>query len=434
VHRLSQPRLPLKFHAEELFIAAHSSTLAQMATIDTVASWISSAERLNKTIPDKTLDDWAQDNSKAVRTLRENLLDSTSGAIPLMLNLFSVQYPTTGGPQVRGDIVAYVDGVRAMLGLALLNQAWLEVAYSHNKVYSKNIQDSSIRIVHQAYEWIGASYPTPAHQPSQFLHRVGTSAALVGLNRPTLPGERGQVLVTQSRSDVDWLLTQLTYPRKNAWKSLTIQDYMKAEELNFVFEDPASVRRVIAKERFDGTRWEVRSEAISIAGNEKAISTVVHYSEVCNIFKCSVSKKESALRDKLWETQFMYHRNEVETNNWGMPALMDPELIVQERDGIIVYDRSSETAIDGTRVISLWISNEYQTSYDYRAVDTATSEQVISFSGSSSNILGTVTDSDAVILQAGYQTNMGFVVRQSVMVADLFEGSKAVQMVLHIDN
>jgi len=349
-----------------------------------------------------------------------------------MLNRYSIQFPTTGGPEVRNDIVSYIDGVRAALGVALLNQAWLEQKYEPNAVYSKNIQDSSIKIAHQSYNWIGASYPTPAGKPSKFIHRIGTSDAMVDASKWLLPGEKGRILKTQSRSTVDALVNLLTEPNSNAWEGQTIQQYMAAHGIVFSFKDPASVRREIAKERMDGTRWEVRYEEISIQGNSKVTRTIAAYSEVCNLFKCSVSDRQRAIREDLEATQYMYYLDQVETNGWGMPALMDPRLIAQERDGIVITNRT-QSLVSGAygpqQNVLLQVSEEQGTvldDYDFRVVDPVTGQSIqeCTFSGKPSFFLSEqeIPESGALTLEAGYGSRMGFVVRQSVVVFNLLPG------------
>ncbi|KAL3938517.1 MAG: hypothetical protein SGARI_001713, partial [Bacillariaceae sp.] len=123
-------------HADAKFDNAHRSTLESIAIIEEIAIRVSQAARGEfGEQPLETLNAWADTNSQCVAVLRRLLLDGTSGAIPLMLELLSIKHPTTGLIHVRSHIYDYVDGIRATMGIAAMNQAWLQEQPTEIGVY-----------------------------------------------------------------------------------------------------------------------------------------------------------------------------------------------------------------------------------------------------------------------------------------------------------
>ncbi|KAL3910089.1 MAG: hypothetical protein SGILL_007829 [Bacillariaceae sp.] len=446
-------------HADSKFNTAHTATLKSIATIKGIARLVSrTASGEDGEQPYATLNDWAYDNYKDVAALEALLLDATSGAIPLMLELFAIKYPTTGLIQVRAHIVDYVDGIRATLGLAVMNQAWLQEQDSRIGVYGSDVEKYSLDIGNRMYETIGASYPVSADRAmgsGGFLHRVGEDRALVGRSYvrgsatkggpPQLPGEVGGLSKAETRKEIDSLVAIMNSSGAGVWNGVTIQDWM---EKNSVW-----IRGVAPNLFFDNVRhqqstsslrlkWTVTVDILTVQGNNFAWKTHTAYSKECPVPQWGSSscvdgaKKEAAniearLRSDVAESSARnYIKEGVSRNNYGMPALMDPDLIAQERDGIVVHRREQEVDSNGVQVITLSVVDHYGTIADgaYRAVDPATGKTLMCYFSDSSTILPAEKHIGQVILQAGYKMhgpgpsspgNCDLVVRQSTLVDDL---------------
>ncbi|KAL3913409.1 MAG: hypothetical protein SGILL_006503 [Bacillariaceae sp.] len=122
-----------------------------------------------------------------------------------------------------------------------------------------------------------------------------------------------------------------------------------------------------------------------------------------------------------------YYKEDVSMNGYGMPALMESDLIQQERDGIVTNTRKDEVDGDGVQVITLSVEDHYGNIDEgaYRAIDPATGKTVMCYFSDSSSVLPADSHTGQVILQAGYMIHgpsrgdCDLVVRQSALIDDL---------------
>jgi len=445
--------------AESDFKVAHGRTIDSVDLVEGLGRLIANQISQNNTDGCKSsylL--WGKDNWNAARSTRAFLNDPRSGAIPSLLNLYSIWYPTTGLSEVRSDIVNYVEGARATFGIALLNQAWLQEKCPELKgEYESDMKFIASKAMEQAYNLIGATYPVPAGKP--FLHRVGTGKALVdSTNRQLIRGEPGKAKTTQSRTEVNGLLGLLAAANTNAWKNLTISAYMEQMGFNSFlpaqksYNDPASVKHF---QNCGGTfcYWDYQNvdfTKLFMSGNKYQGSTHRAWrSEGCGSYKCRVKtikqakEKLSYYQNKLAREEHMYYREDVEENTYGLPALMNKKIIELERDGIQVHNQTETPGADGNSIITLSITGLGDSPFGfpcgvgscgYRGVDPKTGQEVIPFftKQTAPGQYWPLPDTRAIVLEAGYRTHIPgeFVVRQNMLVDRMDKETRKIGLVL----
>jgi hypothetical protein len=443
-------------HADAKFNVAHSATLASISLIGDVTRRVSSAATgENGKLPFSTVDMWAADNSRAASALRTALLDETSGAIHLLLELWSTKHPTADYISVRSQIVDYIDGVRVTMGLAAMNQAWLQEQNfpdpEQNKLiknYASGVVEYTLGSANTMYNIIGATYPISADRENPFLHTIGQEQALVSADRISWDGEGVSKAVTSVEQDS--LIKSLGSVDVDIWNGVTKQDWMN--ENGFLpfsldnrdfFESTFFIRNV--DQRPQGQYHSVRVFDVKIEGNTFVYGDYDIFSDKCAYIK-QCERAASVMRH--WydlvevqrvkpENQLHYIKN-VTMNGYGMPALMNQEYIAQERDGIVVNSRKQEITSSGVQKIILTVVDHYGSKADgaYRAIDPATGKVVMCYFSDSSSVLPADSHTGQVILQAGYmipdlvntQDACDMVVRQTTLVDDLEDGE--VQIVL----
>ena len=449
------------FNKESEFKATYRKILDNFANIQSVSKQITNIESGDYDKPTEAgLDAWKDSIHNSVTSLKFYMEDSTVGAMPLIMDLYSFQYPTTSGVEVRDSIVEFVDAVRLYLATALISQSWLVEYYPPADANTQDLIGMCTTIGNSAYNMIGAAYPQPYGKPTKFLHRVGTSSALITSSRYTYPDETGKIMKTQTRSEVDTMIKLMTATGSDAWEDTSIEQHMQKNKVNFYFSDPSSVKK--EKDSSDcyilTYYYRVYHTNVFIEGNKYKTSKTTDYKSGscatwCIDSSCaSCGTTESAhansekdeTKEELEKTQFMYYRDDVQINSYGLPALMDAELIAQERDGIQVANQTLTTSTSSS-VTRVYLTLETDHGYDYRMIDAISEETLFSFyettvSGKSVLMSNTLslddTDSSsleaygAVVLQAGYSRNIGLILRQQVLIQDLNDVADNVQVVI----
>lgn len=335
----------------------NSHRLADVAVqnIKTIAGSIAAAEAGTSAPTQFQLESWAKDNRNNIGALRSLLTNSLTGAVPLMLDYYQLKYPVSTGIETRTEVDGYLNGFRAALGVALLNQAWLTDAFASNALYDEGADSDARATVVSAYNMTGAPYPQlPDIQPG-FIHRIGTDWALVDKARPLFRGLASKVM-TQVRSEV-WAIYGTIGAGVNAPGGLRIDDYMDDIGVKRIFQDPSSVRIDKRDSFFECEVW-VRYDRLYIAGNARATDTPTAYNKkyACS-FGAATPNRESKAKEAELKQTFSSHEKvyklSVPTNAWGMPALTDADSIQGYRDGI---DVKSLTRGEGN-AISLAINN-----------------------------------------------------------------------------
>jgi hypothetical protein len=160
-----------------------------------------------------------------------------------MLDYYQLKYPVSSGIEVREQVDGYLDGFRAALGVALLNQAWLAEAFAPNAIYDEGAEKDARDTVIAAYNMTGAPYPQPPEDAAGFIHRIGTDWALVDAGRPLLSGEKARSM-TQNRSVVWSRYSALAIGQgaPGTAGDASLSEYMDSNAIKRSWRDPNSVR------------------------------------------------------------------------------------------------------------------------------------------------------------------------------------------------
>jgi hypothetical protein len=279
-----------------------------------------------------------------------------------MLAYLQVKYPVSSGIELREDIDGYLNGFRASLGVALLNQAWLAQQFAPNQLYDAEAERNAQAAVTAIYAIVGAPYPHPSAEPSGFIHRVGADWAMVDASRPQITGEAAKVW-TQDRGHVISIYDHMGVGVP-APGGQSIEAHMAEHGVKNWYADHTSVR-VDQKDLFFACRYDVNYNSQVIAGNRRVQG---HNNAWNGTFKgtfCGTSYNKvhreadgraAEVRAEQKQNHKAYYVTDVSTNAYGLPALMDERSIESYRDGIFVdaIDRG-----DGDRVTVSYDANGY---------------------------------------------------------------------------
>ncbi len=344
--------------ADSDFKNSHRDAKQAMTNLKTIASNIKGIEAGTEDPTQYQLESWAKDNRNNIAALQTLLVDPLTGAVPLLLDYYQLKYPVSTGIEVRDQIDGYLNGFRAALGIGLMNQAWLTEAFTPNGVYDEGAEEDARATVVAAYDLSGAPYPQPPSGPPGFIHRIGTTWAMVDLARPELEGESVRAM-TQERNEVWDLFTDIATATK-APGELTIRDYMNFHEVKRVFNDPSSVRIDHRDSFFECELW-VRHDEFYVGPDRAHQNTLTTYNRK---YACSfgaakprreAEAQEAYLKETFWANEKIY-TVDVPMNAWGMPALMEERAIDGYRDGI---DIESVNRAEGNAVTVTYDANGY---------------------------------------------------------------------------
>ena len=384
--------------ADSDFKNSHRLADVAMQNIKTIAGNIAAAESGLAEPTQFQLESWAKDNRDNIAALRSLLVNSLTGAVPLMLDYYQLRYPVSSGMEVRAEVDGYLNGFRAALGVGLLNQAWLTDAFAPNGLYDAGASSDASATVAAAYGMVGAPYLQPPSGPPGFIHRIGTDWALIDEARPMLVGENARAM-TQTRSKVRDLYITIA-AGVNAPGGLTIADYMDENGIKRVFNDPNSVR-VDSYKSLNRCEYWVRYEPLFIVGNTTGWSTVTTWNWKVNhpcgfVFTDPYGQahaEKARVQNTLSATEKVYSVN-VPTNNWGMPALMNERSITGYRDGI---DVEAVTRQAGNAVTLTYDAN----GYDWIQISDPATDVVLFTGGNQGRTLNLTTTSGAVEIVQG---------------------------------
>jgi hypothetical protein len=381
-----------------------------------------------------------------------------------MMDLLSIKHPATDySVHVRSQIANYVDGICATMGLAVMNQAWLQEQYDSLKVYSDPVMNYTLDAVTDIYNIIGATYPISADRELPLLHTIGQEEALVSYpylalhNWSTGPSDGGMTKISTTVQH-DNLIRSLGSADVDIWNGVTKQEWM--DKNGFIpFMNNTGERWPSTFFIFDinNRKWKMASRIFRevtlsrrvINGNifTKQYNSRTYYKVCrsnepgCNGKNDREAKDEETmlLKQQNREANRHYCINKVTMNGYGMPALMNPEYIAQERDGIVVNSCKQEITSSGVQKIILTVVDHYGSKANgaYRIIDPATGKVVMCYFSDSSSIylpiviqvksfsrLGTRSPETP----CGDRDACDMVVRQTTLVDDLEDGE--VQIVL----
>jgi hypothetical protein len=341
--------------ADSDFKNSHREADVAMQNLKTIAGNIAAAEAGVSEPTQFQLESWAKDNRDNIAALRSLLVNSLTGAIPLMLDYYQLKYPVSSGIEVRAEIDGYLDGFRAALGVGLINQAWLTNAFAPNALYEGGANTDALASVDAAYNMAGAPYPQPPSGASGFVHRVGSDWAMVSDDRPQITGQ--QPVKTQQLMEVRELYGA-TGAGANAPGDVSIEAYMAQEGVKNSYRPPEWVVVQSSGSMFECKDY-VRYSDIRIGGN--SLQEVQHTWWTSNGYWCPFPPngqtfgKQEELRNQFRQTEWAT-KLAVTTNAWGMPALMDERSIQGHQDGIEVH---AITRGDGDTVSVAYDPNGY---------------------------------------------------------------------------
>jgi hypothetical protein len=327
--------------ADSDFKNSHRDAVVAMQNIRVIASNLAAVEQGISEPTQFQLESWALDNRNSIGALKVLLMDSLTGAVPLMLDYYQLKYPVSSGVEVRAQVDGYLDGFRAALGVALINQAWLTDAFAPNAIYDDGAEKDARGTVVAAYDMTGAPYPQPPEDAAGFIHRIGSDWALVDAGRPMLNGEKARSM-TQNRSIVWNRYSGLAVGQSAPGSSgdLSLADYMDATGIKRSWRDPNSVR-IDHRDSFFECERSVRHDEFYIAGNwaHSATHTTYNRKYACG-FGAAGPRRESEAEKARLESEFSANEKVYtvdmsgRTNGWGMPALVDARAIQSHRDGL----------------------------------------------------------------------------------------------------
>ena len=399
------------------FKNAHTSIVEYMSDIKTVWDSIVHYESSGERPSDTRASQMSSTNVIAVGKITGYMISSISSPVRLLMKRFAVVFPTTGGGEVREAYISYFEELRSYLALAIASAAWLE--NTHSTADTRNdlqvATSKSIEAVNDNYSVMGAAYPGTG-----IIYRVGTTVpALISEKRwekDHLPGESGNVWHTKDPGQVIQLYQSLS-TGYDAWQDESIEEYCERNGIRTYFKSGC---RKEEKWTPGTTHIWVKYDETFIRGNHYGSNTVEMYH--CGIMSSKQGKKcreeqnqaLNACQESL-QYEYVFYRNFVETNVFGLPALMDETLIAQERDGIAITNMEVQNGTEFNHAFLTLPNNGYQ----LRIFDPGTGVAWYF----EKNIWGrNFTDkipsptSSGYILEAGSHTSVGFVVRQSTVV------------------
>jgi hypothetical protein len=346
--------------ADSDFKNSHRAADVAMQNIMSIAGYIAAAEAGTATPTEQQLQDWALANSTNLSSLRSLLTNSLTGAIPLLLDYYQLKYPVSTGIEVRDEVDGYLDGFRAALGVALINQAWLSEIFAPNELYNAQAELDARATVVAAYDMTGAPYPQPPSSPPRFIHRIGNDWALVDGDRQVVGSQEKGRVPTQDRNQI-WGMYSAIAAGVNAPGAMTISDYMDTNGVRRHFQDPNSVRRDHRDSFFECEYW-VRHDELYVGGNSAHITTHTTYNKKYFCLETKpyheVRKHQAALERQLRENERVW-KIDVPTNAWGMPALVDERAVRGFRDGIqvdsIARDQGNAVTVNLQAEADLWM-------------------------------------------------------------------------------
>jgi len=378
--------------ADSDFKNSHRLADVAMQNIKTIAGNIAAAEAGNFQPTQFQLESWAKDNRDSIAALRSLLVNSLTGAVPLLLDYYQLKYPVSSGIEVRSEVGGYLDGFRAGLGVGLVNQAWLTHAFAPNSLYDDGASSDARATLAAAYSMSGAPYPQPPSGPSGFVHRLGSDWAMVSDDRPQIDARQP----TKSNDSVEIYNNYGAIGAGvNAPGDISIEDYMVQENVKNGYKGWVGVQ---SSGSLTSCKSYVRYSEVRIGGNNRQFPQ--HTWWTSNSYWCPFPPgerfgKEDELKNQFSQTQWATKLT-VTTNNWGMPALMDERSIEGYRDGIDVEAINRE----GGNAVTLIYDTR---GYDWIQLrDPAT--DIVFFTGANQGrTLNLTTTSDAVEIVQGYR-------------------------------
>lgn len=185
----------------------HSTAAAAAANIQNIALRITSAET-SANVSQHQLESWANDNADMISALRTALTDGASGGLRDLLKWRATTYPTSTGVEITDEVHDYVASFREVLGVALLNQAWLTNEFAPNSNYDADAHHNAAAAVDAMYAMIGAPHPhTDRHVP-KFIHRVGEPNAVMTQDRVRTDDEAWPTRLTD-RASIDNAMSKI---------------------------------------------------------------------------------------------------------------------------------------------------------------------------------------------------------------------------------